>query len=152
MQKEGEDAAPAFALLGALEGLEFGRVDPMFRLPAGQKAGGKEPPSGETGLKAFALAAVDTLKNGGTPVQTAIYMVAEELDFEPTALGNLRKKMNVERSKPANERERSKPANKRKQHVYLIKDYEAEMLRMNGMSNEEIWVNLARISSLLGIQ
>jgi hypothetical protein len=75
-QRGGEDVSPGVALLAALEGIDFGHVAAIFRLPKGREGGGKEPPPAETGIQALALASIDTLVKNGQSVKTAIAMIA----------------------------------------------------------------------------
>lgn len=141
-QAEGKAVSPAMALLEALEGLDFGRVYPMLRLPAGQKRGGKEAPPAETGLKATALASIEKLVSFGFTVSSAVQMVAEEFGMKPGALENLRKKVSMERSKPQAKRSR---------YLNLIKDFEQEMAAMSDKSKDDVLFGLARISRMMGL-
>ncbi|WP_425906799.1 hypothetical protein [Nitrobacter sp. TKz-YC02] len=135
----GENVAPAMALLSALEGLEFGHVDAMLRLPDGQKAGGKEPPPAETGFYAMALAAVDRLLELG--VSDALNLVAGDLAIKAGALASKRKHVMSERAKPPTSRQR---------YVALIEDYERERERMAGQTGPEILLGLSNVAKLLG--
>ncbi|MGO3934485.1 hypothetical protein NP284_40085 [Rhodopseudomonas pseudopalustris] len=137
---EGDDAAPALALLGALEGLDFGHVDPMLKLPAGRARGGKEAPPAETGLMALALAAIDRLVTIGMDVSSAIYLVAEELGLEVGALTSKRKHVLSERAK-------SKPTKYRE----LIRDFEEECERLRDQSKDEVIFGLVRVSQTFGL-
>jgi hypothetical protein len=142
-QGQSNEIAPALDLLGALEGLDFGKVDPMLRLSPSRKAGGVEDAPSEIGVKAMAVAAVDTLISNGMAVETALYMVAEDLGMLAGPLKNLRKKMSVERSKPPAERTA---------YVSLIECYESEVHRMRGLSKEDVWLLLARAGQVLGVE
>nr|NTI35571.1 hypothetical protein [Rhizobium rhizogenes] len=137
----GDDVAPAIDLLGALEGLEFGHVDEMLRLPDGQKVGGKEPPPGQTGIDAMALAAVDRLCELDVRVKQACALVADELGISTGSLSSLRKHVNSERGKRKEFRTR---------YVSLIEDYESERKRMAGQTREEVSDGLACVAALLG--
>lgn len=137
--QRGEDVAPALDLLSALEGIDFGSVDEMFRLPEGQKAGGKEAPPAESGLDAMALAAIDRLKELG--VKDAIATVADELDLSTGALVSKRKHVMAERAKSLDNRQR---------YVALIDDYENERARMAEQTEQEVILGLSSVAKLLG--
>lgn len=138
---EGEDMAPGLRLLAALEGLDFGCVDPLLRLPAGQMAGGSEKPPAQSGVDAMALAAIDRLHDLQMSVTTATSLVAECLGMEAGTLTNLRKRIGVQRGKPENKRTRYRS---------LIEDYEGERAFMADQSREEITHGLTRVAALLG--
>ena len=131
---------PAMALFKALEGLDVGQVDPMLRLPAGQKRGGKEAPPVEIHLKAIALASVEKLVLLGVKVSSAVKVVAAMLNMEPGALGNLRKKVSVERAKPPIERSR---------YLSLIEAFETEKEELEGKTKNEVMLSLVRYSMVL---
>ncbi len=135
----GEYVAPALDLLSALEGLEFGRVDALLRLPDGQKAGGKEPPPAEAGFDAMALAAIDRLRELG--VSDALNRVADDLAIPAGALASKRKHVMSARAKPLADRQR---------YVALIEDYERERERMAGQTGPEILLGLSNVAKLLG--
>lgn len=137
---EAGDVAPAMALLGALEGLDFGHVDPMLKLPEGQARGGKEGAPGEVGLVAIALASVGRLVSHGLAVSAAIYIVAEELGFEVGALTSKRKHVLAEAAKASPTKYRD-----------LIEAYKSEREWACDKSKEEIIFGLARVSLLCGL-
>lgn len=138
----GEAVGPAMVLLGALEGLEFGSVDPMLKLPEGQKVGGKEPPPGETGVDAIALAATQRLIDLKTKQADALQIVASILGYSTGSLRGKRKNVDAERGKPEKERTMYKG---------LIYDLERERAFMATQSREEVIAGLGRVAKALGI-
>lgn len=138
---EGENVAPAMALLGALEGLDFGHVDPMLKLPGGRTRGGKEGPPGEVGLYATALASIERLIELGLKRDEAVDIVASELGLKKGALLSKRKHVLAERGKPGSARRR---------YHELIRDYENERLALAGKPQEAILGGLRAVSKLIG--
>ncbi|NJL50472.1 MAG: hypothetical protein HC909_01915 [Blastochloris sp.] len=138
---QGENVAPAIALLAALEGLDFGHVDPMLKLPAGRERGGKEGPPGETGLFAMALASIDRLIELDLNLGEATALVAGELGLEKGALTSKRKHVLAERGKPASARSRYRE---------LISEYERERLVLADLPKEAVLGGLRSVGRLIG--
>jgi hypothetical protein len=140
-QNLGEDVAPAVALLSALEGIQFGRVDPILKLPAGRARGGMEAPPAETGLYAIALANIDRLHELGLPITEAATLVAGKLGLKKDALLSKRKHVMVERSKSEARRQRYKD---------LIIDYEDNRAMIADKSIEKIFDGLTAVGRMIG--
>ncbi len=140
-EKNGGDVTPALHLLAALEGLDFGHVDEILRLPKGQKAGGKEKPPADIGLDAMSLAAIDRLCELGIGAEGAVRIVADELGVGWEALTSKRKHVKAERGRPEPHRKRYRT---------LIEYYEEERAKMASQTKDEILFGLIRVAKLLG--
>lgn len=135
-------AGPAVALLSALEGLEFGHVDEMLRLPKGQAAGGKEAPPAQIGLEAWALALISHLMANQMRLAEAASLVAKKLGRNEDTLIGLRKRVLAERGKKRDQR---------KIHVSLIAEYENEFARLKAVPMSSALAELDRFSRFLGV-
>ena len=98
--------AAAMELVKAFEMLEAGRIHDIFRLPEGQKSGGKSKSAAEVATQGFALAAADALCETGFKKGQALELIEEDLGIKIGSLRDLEKKMMRERAKPERSRNR----------------------------------------------
>lgn len=96
--------AAAMELLKAFDMLEAGRIHDIFRLPEGQKPGGKSKSAAEVATQGFALAAADALRATGFKKAHALELIEEDLGMKIGSLRDLEKKMRRERVKPERSR------------------------------------------------
>lgn len=126
--RNGQDVAPAMALLGALEGLDFGHVDPMLKLPKVRGKGRVAKAPAEEGYQALALAAIECLwSNQGKPkgkLKLIIGSVEDTMAIKAGTLGKLREQ--------------------------FTGDFSSERGRLSEMSDAEIIAELKRVAILVG--
>jgi hypothetical protein len=113
--------AAATELVKAFEMLDAGRIHEIFRLPEGQKSGGKSKSAAEVAKQGFALAAVEALRATGFKKSQALELIEEDLEMKRGSLRDLEKKMR---------RERAKPERSRKQYQALESIVEEEKGRL----------------------
>lgn len=124
----GEDVAPAIQLLAALEGLDFGRADPMLKLPEGLSRGGAKKAPAQLGFEMLVLASADVLFGRQGHSYGARKATDQRVeDAAAIAAGRLRKL-----------------------RENFTECYSGEMDRLRLMTDEEILSEIERVASLFG--
>lgn len=105
-KEDNHSIAAALELVKAFEMLDDGRSHEIFRLPEGQKPGGKSKSAAEVATQGFALAAANALFATGFSKAQALELIEEDLGIKRESLRDLEKKMRRERAKPERTRNR----------------------------------------------